>query len=292
MDDAISSILGTRVLTVPSRASRPGVLESPGGTCPFCPGEEEQTPPPLDVRPSLPAPWDVRVVPNLYPIFGDPLDRPLHEVVIETPDHHEAALQWSTARIERVFRVWLERLSGMNERSDVAMALAFRNEGAAGGASLDHPHSHVIGLPEIPQTLLDSTSDCRICAELQRRDLILATRGGLVAWCPDPSVTPWEIAIAPATHRAGFGMDDDPFDFAALLRSALDAWQELGIRAGNWVLIPARNDEIGHTRMSLHPRVSGHAGFELATGWMINIIPTSRAVEELRPFFSASCPRR
>ena len=77
-----------------------------GGVCPFCPGNEEKTPPEvLAYRPgggpSDSPGWTVRVVPNKFPalrIEGDLEEKPgglhphmngvgAHEVIIESPDH-------------------------------------------------------------------------------------------------------------------------------------------------------------------------------------------------------------
>ena len=68
--------------------------------CPFCPGNEDQTPPEILRDPPGPD-WRVRVVPNMYAALsgdgsagrsGEPMFRQMpgigsHEVVIETPRH-------------------------------------------------------------------------------------------------------------------------------------------------------------------------------------------------------------
>ena len=102
--------LTDRWVTVASeRAARPvdfaprtlPVESEPGRPCPFCPGNEEETPPALETYgPS--GNWLVRVVPNLHPAFSG--NQPMaittlgpvwsqapgfgvHEVFVLSPDH-------------------------------------------------------------------------------------------------------------------------------------------------------------------------------------------------------------
>ncbi|MCX5730196.1 MAG: galactose-1-phosphate uridylyltransferase, partial [Deltaproteobacteria bacterium] len=69
-------IVGRWVIIATERARRPNHFrraeEPPSGPCPFCPGNEDKTPPEVYVsgRPAAPANlpgWKVRVIPNRYP---------------------------------------------------------------------------------------------------------------------------------------------------------------------------------------------------------------------------------
>ena len=79
-------LTGRRVVIAPGRGGRPGAWLAPPAEatpeelarCPFDAGREDQTPPET-LR--LGDPWQVRVVPNLYPAFER------QEVVIHTPEH-------------------------------------------------------------------------------------------------------------------------------------------------------------------------------------------------------------
>src|SRR5205814_1996786 len=82
----VSIVEVNHVAIAPTRAQRPGAarpaLEPPSAgeleRCPFCAGHEDQTPPET-LR--IGDPWQVRVVPNLYPAFER------QEVVVQTPRH-------------------------------------------------------------------------------------------------------------------------------------------------------------------------------------------------------------
>ena len=105
----LNQLTGRWVTIVSERAQRPNdfaprsmATDGPHDRpCPFCPGNEEATPPALETIDSSGA-WTVRVVPNLYPAFtGDdgfavhhegPVHvtaegTGLHEGFVYTPDH-------------------------------------------------------------------------------------------------------------------------------------------------------------------------------------------------------------
>src|SRR5579862_1414023 len=89
-------VTGTCVIVAPGRATRPVVFSPPTATaatalesCPFCPGHEAMTPPEV-ARVGVGAPdtpgWQVRVVPNLYPIVGSEGGLPgAHDVLVLSP---------------------------------------------------------------------------------------------------------------------------------------------------------------------------------------------------------------
>ena len=105
----LDPLSGRWVVVSPGRSERPysfltrtpWVQEVPARPCPFCPGNEETTPPALETYgPS--GSWLVRVVPNLYPAFEG--DEPfvvanrgpvftqasaggIHEILIFSPEH-------------------------------------------------------------------------------------------------------------------------------------------------------------------------------------------------------------
>ncbi len=93
-------VTGRVVLCAPGRAARPHTVDpAPLGPatvagCPFCPGNEHETPPECHRTgtgdPDAPG-WRVRVVPNLYPIVGGADAGPgaggAHEVAILDPAH-------------------------------------------------------------------------------------------------------------------------------------------------------------------------------------------------------------
>src|SRR6187455_3557405 len=105
----LNPLTGRWVTVAVERASRPGELISrqlpveadPSRKCPFCPGNEEATPPALETY-GPQGEWLVRIVPNLYPafsgrelmsvtnigpVFTQAPASGIHEVVVFSPSH-------------------------------------------------------------------------------------------------------------------------------------------------------------------------------------------------------------
>ena len=94
--------------------------------CPFCPGNEEATPPALETYgPS--GQWLVRVVPNLYPafeghealsvenlgpVFAQAPASGIHEVLVLTPEHESS---WADLDERQAGLVMVHRWSGWRE---------------------------------------------------------------------------------------------------------------------------------------------------------------------------------
>ena len=57
------------------------------------------------------------------------------------------------ADLEKVIRVWRDRLVDLTRDQRFKYILIFKNYGAAAGASLSHPHSQIIATPVTPLTL-------------------------------------------------------------------------------------------------------------------------------------------
>jgi UDPglucose--hexose-1-phosphate uridylyltransferase len=151
---------------VPVVMPRPELPERDPG-CPFCPGNEDQTPPEILRDPPGPE-WQVRVVPNMYAALsgegpatrsGEPMFREMpgigsHEVVIETPRHDGRMDEMSRDEVAGVVRVWRERYRALIARTDVRAVVVFKNFGTLAGTSLTHPHSQIVATPVFLPRLL------------------------------------------------------------------------------------------------------------------------------------------
>ena len=107
-------ILGDWVIMAPDRATRPFDHDSnddslPPEPCPFCRGDEAATPEAVltVADDKTPDDWTVRIIPNRYPavmvspsanidqtpeFFERTAARGYHEVIIESPSHHQASM--------------------------------------------------------------------------------------------------------------------------------------------------------------------------------------------------------
>ena len=143
----------------PARAARPHDVGAPSNPlgCPFCPGNEDQTPPEVAaVRPGGGPPdspgWLVRVIPNKFPALAP--EEGVHEVVLNSPRHVVRLADLEPRRPSLPVRVWAERLAAVGADPRGLWPFLFLNQGAAAGASLQHTHTQIMGLPFAPPRLV------------------------------------------------------------------------------------------------------------------------------------------
>jgi UDPglucose--hexose-1-phosphate uridylyltransferase len=163
------------VLVATARGMRPKKAEEPAPrdtrkhveTCPFCRGNEEQTPPAIVQYPQSDD-WQVRIVPNLYPVLGDDRESPnlslglqqtidgygRHEVMIDHYQHGIALHEMSEAHLALVFNTYRKRMQELYaSNARLRYALVFKNFGPAAGGSIPHTHSQIIATPVVPNNV-------------------------------------------------------------------------------------------------------------------------------------------
>ncbi|MFM7095252.1 MAG: hypothetical protein ACKOYL_11980 [Actinomycetota bacterium] len=173
----LNPLTGRWVTLVADRAKRPTdfaprlaqVEADPSRPCPFCPGNEEATPPALEQVDSE-GKWTLRVVPNLYPAFegdGNLTVRNLgpvhtmadasgiHEVFVITPDHTSGVGTFADNVIRNIMTALRRRFEEHARTPNVRYTQAFINHGREAGASLAHPHGQILGLPFVPGEILE-----------------------------------------------------------------------------------------------------------------------------------------
>ncbi|HEX7706570.1 MAG TPA: DUF4921 family protein [Thermoanaerobaculia bacterium] len=274
-------ITGRPVLSAPARSQRPHAFGEPFSAderCPFCPGNESDTPPEISRTGD---PWRVRVVPNKYPPATGA------EVIIETAVHDE-----TFARVghgTEVVRVYLERLKAHREAPAVSL---FKNEGHRAGASLPHVHSQLVPLPFEPPRIAEERNAfrraeaCPLCTAIEshrRQGLVLQETATFTWLVPSTTSMPFQQWIVPNRHRQDFGSggEDEVADLAMLLRSAASASRKIA-DAFNWVFLSFGSEPAAHCYVDITPRLSALAGLELGTGTFVEIIEPAVAAERLR----------
>ena len=237
------------VIIATERAQRPSeyavtVTQTPPDFCPFCPCNEDKTPPEiLAIRDGFSAPnapgWTVRVVPNKYPALRieGTLDKTAeglydrmngigaHEIVIETPDHTRHMADQPPAHLAKVLRAYRDRLHDLMRDMRFTYVAIFRNYGENAGATLSHPHSQLIAMPMVPRVIeieLNSALDhylhrerCLFCdiihQERNAGSRMVLEEKGYAVYAPYASRSPFELFLAPLRHEADFSRvtDDD-----------------------------------------------------------------------------------
>ena len=312
-------IAGRWVIIATERARRPIDFRPEGVTgrgrdgCPFCPGVEDLTPPEvLRLGDHRSDGWTLRVVPNKFPALhgdedlqahGDGIyDRMngvgVHEVIIETPDHGASLGRLPVAAVADVLLAYRERLLALRKDPRLEYVLIFKNHGAAAGASLEHPHSQLLGMPIVPELVQEELKGamryyrlkerCAWCdiVRQERRDgarLVLAEEG-FIAVAPFAPRVPFETWILPTTHQATFeSTEPERIEALARLLRELMARFEHVLRDPpyNFVLhtapLRAAEGEPFHWHLELMPKLTRVAGFEWGTGFFINPTPPEEA---------------
>lgn len=291
MPDLRRDLLSGRELVVaPRRGARPH--EARGGapvTCPFCPGNEAETPQAvLELRRPGAARWSVRVVPNLYPIVEN-----AHEVIVETPEHGSEMSLLAPEELILVLQAYRERYRALLAEPGSRYVALFKNKGAAAGNSLVHPHSQIVALLAVPEEVRRMTarwrrhyrrySACLLCDAIARERkqatrVIQETRQ-FIAYVPPGGPIPGEALIAPLEHSADFGSttDDALEAFAQVLGGLIGSLRDAGDPAYNLLLRTWPRDALSdpglHWYAEVVPRTSVYGGFELVTG--VNVATTT-----------------
>lgn len=286
-------------------------VEADDRPCPFCPGNEEETPPALEsYGPS--GQWFVRIVPNLYPAFegSEPLTvknigpvfaqapaSGIHEVLIFSPDHDASWADLDERQAGLVMAALRDRFEEHASTPDVRYTQAIVNHGREAGASVEHPHGQLLGVPFVPKELAEEEAGferfvggCLMCAtveaEIDARHRVVFEDDLAVAVTPFWSGTPYELLVIPRSHE-GHLTDAKPKDLVAVGRALQHVLARLRTLlddvAYNLVFhtSPHRHDGPFHWHVHVHPKVTTRAGFELGTGVLINIVAPERAATEL-----------
>jgi len=257
-------ITGEPVIFAPERAARPNAFAHESDACPFCPGHEDETPPELARLPERGAdPWRVRVFANKYPTI------PQHEVIVESPSHDA-----TFAAIENpaeIVAMYVERYRAHSTAGAKHVTL-FKNHGPMGGASLEHIHSQIAGLPFIPPRVAREQAAfagrCPLC-EPEASVVNVSEHFRLIA--PHGSSFAHEQWIVPRHHAPNFTAMNDRVtnDLGLCLRDLAGSIERI-TTSYNWLFM---NFSVrAHWYVQAIPRLTTIAGFELATGTFINIV--------------------
>jgi UDPglucose--hexose-1-phosphate uridylyltransferase len=272
--------------------------------CPFCPGNEAMTPPATLVVPEDGA-WKVRVTPNKFAALSYVGDRErsfdgirhkvagvgIHEVIVETPDHSKTTALVEDRQVETLLDTYLNRFNFASSDPRVELVTIFKNHGAAAGTSLEHPHSQLIGTPVITPQIrdrlinalkhYDEYGECIFCrvlsTELEEQTRIVMETEHFVTFVQFAALTPFSMLIMPRRHMACFSeiRDAEAADLASILRRTL-AKLYYGLKDPdfNYTVRTAPREASGakyfHWYVSIIPRLTQVAGFELGSGMFIN----------------------
>lgn len=315
----LNPLSGRWVTIAADRAKRPNDfkvrddrVESTDRPCPFCPGNEEETPPALETI-EADGTWSMRVIPNLYPAFeGDdgfvvrnlgPVfvqaeASGIHEVFVFTPEHEGSLQGLDDQHAVDMMMALKRRFADHAAVEQVRYTQAIVNHGREAGASIAHPHGQILGLPFVPDEVLGEekafarfAGGCLLCttieAELAADARVVFASDDVIVITPFWSASPYELLIIPRVHESRLqnASDESLAAFALALRDALAQLNvALGDIAFNLGFHTAPHQHTGEYHWHAHvwPNLVTKAGFEHGTGVMINVVPPEQACQTLR----------
>lgn len=292
------------------------VLPSFDKTCPFCPGNESRTPEEI-FRISDGDRWKLRLIPNKFPALSRDTERMrindrhwhrvsgfgVHDVLIETPLHNMSIALLPIEHVSEIIRAYRKRFLELYDDSRIGHVIIFKNHGEGAGTSLEHPHSQIIGTPVTPFQIrrrleevtrfFDLTGECLICKTLAEEKeegsrIVLETEH-FIAFIPYAALSAFHTWIFPKRHSATFSAitDAEISDLAFNLKTVL-AKIYFGLKNPdfNYVIRSNRpkdaDSEYSHWYLTIMPRLTTPAGFELGSGMFINTSLPESSAEFLR----------
>ncbi|MEK7633842.1 MAG: hypothetical protein AAB437_03295 [Patescibacteria group bacterium] len=291
MSNYISDFTKTHwMVSNPVRIARTGMDGKPF-RCPFCPGNEADTPPEIyrvgDGEANKTG-WKVRVVPNKFNITE------IHEVIIHSQDHNKNVEELSLPQIEDIIKTYINRFNFLKDKGKVFI---FSNQSLISGASLVHSHSQIsVVLNDIPTETLP----------VQPIVNIVEQSGEFVSYCPEYSEWAYEVWIRTYNSKlvtCNFEnlSENQIKDLAKILQSTILKLKKIHDENSHYskkpfgynfyISIPqscpesfdfAQDKLVKGWYLRIIPRFMERAGFELSTGIMVNSVEAKRASEELR----------
>ncbi len=313
------------VIVASERARRPGTAARSAGTddverdpsCPFCPGNEEQTPPEILRRP-LGADWQIRVVPNKYPALVPDLpdeqdvsdrlhaSRPAkghYEVIVEGPRHHARLAPERHETLTEVFLAARDRHREFRSSLGLEYFSLFKNHGPHAGASLTHPHWQLAAAPVVPGHLRRMLEVAErhwkahgtsvyadvLAAEREAEVRLIDEAEGFLAFAPYAPQWSGESWVVPERSGASFGEASDA-ELAAFGIALHDALCRTAVALDdpdcNVVIFSAplgvENLEYFTWHARIQPRLTVPGGFELASGTAITTMAPEQTAMLLR----------
>jgi UDPglucose--hexose-1-phosphate uridylyltransferase len=261
-------ITGDAIIVAPDRASRPDAFREQTERCPFCPGNEADTPPEIwrDGNP-----WQIRVFPNKFPATDQ------HEVIVEGADHTGTFDRLAPDVAAAVIDRYIDRYHALSRSSQYVCV--FKNHGPLAGATIPHPHSQVLGTPFVPARIARESAAfvgrCPLC-DLPDETIDQTENYRWVA--PRGAMMAYEQWIFPTRHANEMR---EGCELATLLQRAARVMLTIS-ESFNWIFINFPQQPAGHWYVQLFPRLTVHAGFELGTGSAINTVDSKTSAERYR----------
>lgn len=313
----LNPLTGRWVVVSTERAKRPDFsleweLQRPKmqRQCPFCEGGEE-----FDTGDIIKGhDFRIRIVPNKYPafqglgsfvvnnlgpVFTEASAFGIHELLVFSDSHENDWGDLSDSNIKEIMFTFKNRSLEHLEHDGLRYTQIIVNNGRQAGASLDHPHAQIIGIPFIPKELADEQAGftrfaggCILCtcSSIEKRlNYRLIKKGkNALAISPFWSGIPYEILVIPEKHASKLYESDEEVlaEVGIIIKHCITALKNVGKGPVSYNIVfhsmHHRSAGSFHWHVHILPSLVTNAGFELGTGVFINVISPEKATLDLR----------
>lgn len=271
-------------------------------SCPFCRGNEKKFAPKSVLEEPRGEKWEVRVIPNKYPIISEKSHSIAgnHEVII-THDHNHQVPTMHEELVVKLLSIYQRRIAAQGETHE--HVLIFQNEGDEAGASISHPHSQLISFEKMPKKIERNIKEAHTFFEKNEVDLfsniiaqekkeasrIVHQSNNFICIAPFASRFPFEMKIYPQKTQPYFEDEKNIKELAGVLQKALYSLEEkLGEPAYNYYIhtLSKKTGKQFEKSVSwfirIFPRITTWAGLEFATDISVNTMPPEKAASFLK----------
>jgi len=322
-DIRVTTMSRHEIILATERQLRPDQFRpksGPAAVCPFCPGNENLTPKEQLEWKDRHGKWKLRVVPNKFPALriegksefviegaesiGIADAHGVHDVLIENPRHDATHATLSPQEHKDILWAIHDRCQSLRGDRSIRDLRVFKNFGGDAGASLEHPHTQIIGLPFTPAEPLERWNRhevyynrngvsifARALENARQHELIVLEENDLVCYAPYESHFPFELWIMPKADVANFADLRSHFDVLGGMLA-----ETFGLLEAAIGFLPPFNAYIDEAppkdvrdcsrfyrvRYRIVPRLTRIGGFEIQTGCYINTVPPEQAARRLR----------
>jgi len=265
--------------------------------CPFCQGNEEETPEAIANYSAEGilndeadwADWLVRVIPNKYPSYSCPdSELTLHhsngtgihrssqmngvqELIIPSPRHISSLSELTNQEMSMTIRACQDRIGATKQMAGIEHAMLFMNCRHAAGASLAHIHLQLIGSPIVSRHLQGrierdqanrNQNGCSLIEslmnwEIEQNERVIALTDNFCVVCPFASRFAFQVRIMPRDPNMSF-LDISP----AMGEELADHCKTLVMRLESQIDQPAYN-----WLLQLDPFEAPHCN------WYVELLP-------------------
>lgn len=294
-------------------------IKIPKSKCPFCNIETQEEPVLIyshGKKIKNFKNWTTVVIPNKYPAllpaekieikkegkFYQKINGVGFCELVVTRDHEKSFPHFNLSQIKEVFDAYQERYLNLRKRKFVSYISIFHNHGAEAGASQPHPHSQIITTPlidiDLKKAILKSENyfkkykKCIYCEvnkwERKIRKRIVFENKNFLVLCPFASKAAFQVIISPKNHASNFeGIDENKkWDLAEAFWVVMKKlYKALNDPPYNFYLHTSPCDgnyPYYHWHLTILPKTSIFAGFEIGTRIEISTIEPEKVAEYLR----------